>query len=64
MKKYTNTLEPFAIGYLEADRDDVGYRIASGLLRRAECMPISIREGQMFAGWCEDDEPCGVSFRF
>ena len=64
MKKYRNTLEPFAIGYLEADRDDVGYRIASGFLRRAECMPISIREGQMFAGWCEDNDPCGVFYRY
>ncbi len=64
MKKYNNTLEPFAVGYLEAEQEDVGYRIASGFLRRAQLMPISIRANQMFAGWCDENENCGVSFRY
>ena len=31
MKKYTSHVEPFAEGYLNAERDDSEYRIASGM---------------------------------
>lgn len=64
MKKYMNTIEPFAVGYLEAEKDDVGYRIASGLLRRAQHMPISIPDDHMFAGWYNENDPCGVKFEY
>jgi len=60
--KYRNTLEPFAVGYLEAAHDDAGFRMASGLLHRAEQMPLSIRDGQWFAGWYDSNESCGVRF--
>ena len=39
----TNMIEPFAVGFLNADKyDDMGYKIACGLLQQARLMPITI----------------------
>ena len=62
MNKYKNRIEPFAVGYLNADRDDVGYRIACGMRERMKHMPIYIRDDQVFAGFYEINEEIGYYF--
>lgn len=43
-------LEPFAIGYKNAEKDDVGYRIACGFKKFAENIDISINPEEWFVG--------------
>jgi hypothetical protein len=43
-------LEPFAWGYAAAERDEKGYRIASGFKSFAEHIPLSIDPSAWFAG--------------
>ena len=50
MKKFKNTIEAFAVGYLEAQYDDVGYRMASGMLNQAKHHPLVLDEDSFFAG--------------
>ena len=50
MKKFKNTIEAFAVGYMEAEHDDVGYRIASGMLNQAKHHPLVLEENSFFAG--------------
>lgn len=62
MKKLTNTVEPFAVGYLNAEYDDPEYRIACGMRQRLAQMPIYIRPDQAFAGFYEKIEDIGVRY--
>ena len=62
MKKYTNHVEPFAVGYLNAEHNDSEYRIACGMRERMEKMPIYIREDQVFAGFYDKFEDIGVRY--
>lgn len=46
-----NTIEPFAVGFLNADQyDDMGYKIACGMLNQAKFMPLVINPDAFFAG--------------
>ena len=56
MKHYKNHVEPFAVGYLNAQYDDSEYRIACGMRERMEHMPIYIRSDQIFAGYFDKKE--------
>lgn len=59
-----NNIEPFAVGLLNANKyDDIGYKIACGLLHQAEYMPISISPDDYYAGYY-DEEAYGVRFHF
>ena len=62
MTKYTNRIEPFAAGYLNAEYDDAEYRIACGMRERMKYMPIYIRDDQIFAGFYEIDEKVGARY--
>lgn len=62
MKTLTNTVEPFAVGYLNAEHDDPEYRIACGFRERMAKMPIFIRPDQVFAGFYEKFEDIGVRY--
>jgi len=48
--KLKNNIEPFAVGFLNAEIDDIEYRVASGLLNYAKMHPISIEPQNYFAG--------------
>ncbi|MBR3966368.1 MAG: hypothetical protein IKJ91_04750 [Clostridia bacterium] len=50
MGKFKNNIEAFAVGYMEAEHDDVGYRISSGMLNQAKHHPLSLDENAFFAG--------------
>ena len=43
--KSIEKIEPFAFGFLEANKEDIGYRIASGLLHLAQHRPLRIKDG-------------------
>lgn len=43
-------LEPFAVGFMEADRNDRGYRIACGIKKFAENVPLKIDTSEWFVG--------------
>lgn len=59
-----NIIEPFAVGYLNADEyDDVGYKIGCGLLNQAKYMPITLKDNAFFAGEY-DFEDCGVKSHY
>ena len=46
-----NVIEPFAVGFLNADRyEDIGYRIACGMLNYAKFCPITVDAEQYFVG--------------
>ena len=64
MKKYMNHVEPFAVGYLNAEHDDPEYRIACGMRERMKYMPIYIRQDQIFAGYFETIEDIGCRYDF
>ena len=56
----TNTIEPFAVGYLNANEyEDIEYKIGMGLLNQARYMPITINPKLFFAGEY-DFADCGV----
>ena len=55
-----NVIEPFAVGYLNADKyEDIGYKIACGLLNYAKFMPITVDVDKYFVGEFDFDD-CGV----
>ncbi len=60
--KFTTNLEPFAVGYLNAEYDDIDYKVASGMLERAKKMPIVIPENYIFAGYFDKEDPCFVTY--
>lgn len=62
MKQYKNHVEPFAVGYLNAEYPDPEYRIACGMRERMQYMPIYIRQDQVFAGFYEIDENIGCRY--
>ena len=64
MKKYKNHVEPFAVGFLNAEHDDWGYKIANGMLEHAKYAPIDIRPGQVFAGFYDKNTPIGVTYDY
>lgn len=53
-------IEPFAMGFLEADRDDLEYRIASGFLAYAEHVKLTILPSEWFVGMCGNTGSAGV----
>ncbi len=57
-------LEPFAVGYLTAERDDAGSRIANAMLKYAEYAPIKLRENAVFASWENRNEEYGCRYMF
>lgn len=56
-------IEPFAMGFLEADRDDLEYRVASGIKVYAEHVKLSIIPSEWFVGVCEEGDNAGVFVR-
>jgi len=47
----TNTIEPFAVGFLNGGKyDDVGYRVGCGLLNYAKYVPITLSAERFYAG--------------
>ncbi len=48
-KLSVENIEPFAYGYLNAEVDDIEYRIASGMLKTAKEMNISLDKDSVFA---------------
>lgn len=62
--KLRNVIEPFAVGFLNADKyDDAGYRIACGMLHQAKYMPITIDADEFFVGEY-DYEDCAVKCHY
>ena len=49
-KRYQNHVEPFATGFLNADREDQEYRIACGIREYMTWIPLYIEPDQVFAG--------------
>lgn len=64
MYNFHNTVEPFAVGYLEADRDYVGYKIACGMRERAKQMELNIDPDRIFAGKFNDFQEYAFRFEF
>ena len=65
MKKYSNHVEPFAVGFLNAEHDDMEYRIACGIREFLTYIPISIGAGQRFAGSVDKTyDNIGVHYSF
>lgn len=64
MPRFKNRIEPFAVGFLEADRDDIGYRIACGLRERAKYAELTIFPDRIFAGGFCDPQKYAVSFAY
>lgn len=63
MYKFKNRIEPFAVGYLEADKQYIGYKIACGIRERAKYADISIDPEKVFVGkYSESDK--GVQHEF
>jgi len=59
-----NVIEPFAVGFLNADAyDDYGYKIACGMLNQAKFMPITVSADELFAGEY-DYEDCAVKCHY
>ncbi len=59
-----NVIEPFAVGYLNADKyNDAGYKIACGLLNYAKYMPITVNVNKYFVGEFDEDD-CGVKSHY
>ncbi len=59
-----NVIEPFAVGYLNADKyDDPGYKIACGMLNYAKFMPIIVNVDEFFVGEY-DFEECAVKSHY
>lgn len=55
-----NVIEPFAVGFLNADKyEDMGYKVACGLLNYAKFMPITVDADKFFVGEF-DFEDCAV----
>lgn len=55
-----NVIEPFAVGFLNANAyDDMGYKIACGLRNYAKYMPITVDVDKYFVGEYDFDD-CGV----
>lgn len=50
MKRFKNQIEAFAVGYMEARYDDIGYRIASGMHNQAMYHPLELDPSAFFAG--------------
>ena len=65
---YTVTDEPFALGYLACASDDLAKKIACGMLRQAQEMPLRIEPAWKLAGLnIPDRESIGsqiVSYRY
>lgn len=64
MNKTIEQIEPFAVGYLSASYDDIGYRVACGMREYAKRIPIYIRQDQFFAGSFEKDAAIGCRFTY
>ncbi len=60
--KFTTSLEPFARGFLSAEKSSIEYKIASGMLERAKKMPIVIPDDYIFAGCYGKDDSCFVTY--
>ncbi len=59
----TNMIEPFAKGFLNADKyDDMGYKIACGLYTQAKEMPITIDPEKFFVGYFDREDRGVKSF--
>ena len=48
--RLTNTIEPFAVGYLNCEREDSGYRIACGMKEAAKHRKLYITRDSIIAG--------------
>ena len=57
-------IEPFAYGYLTADRDDIEYKTACGLREYAKHIPMLLENDSFFASFINRVVPFGVSFSF
>ncbi len=57
-------IEPFAYGYLNAETDDVEYRIACGMLKTAEEMNISLDKSSVFATFKVDRNRTCVYYEY
>ena len=64
MDKFQNRVEPFAMGFLESDREDIGYKIACGLRERAKYMELTVLPNRIFAGACCDVQRYAFGFEF
>lgn len=53
-------IEPFAMGFLNADRDDLEYRVACGMKTYAERVKLNITPSEWFVGVCEEGGDCAV----
>ncbi len=56
-------IEPFAYGFLNADKNDVEYRIACGMLKRAAETDSVIDENSVFATFFDDENAC-VAYKY
>ena len=54
MYKFKNRIEPFAVGYLQAERDSIEYKVACGMLERAKNIELTISPDRIFAGKFND----------
>lgn len=62
--KLKNIIEPYAVGFLNADKyEDMDYKIACGLLNYAKFMPITVNAGDFYVGEF-DAEDCGVKSHY
>lgn len=57
-------IEPFAAGYLEADSEYIGYKIASGMRERARNTELGINRDRIFAGEFNDLQRYAFCFEF
>ncbi len=57
-------IEPFAHGYMNSEVDDIEYRIASGMLKTAKEMNITIDEESVFATFKINHNPTCVFYNF
>lgn len=55
-------VEPFAVGYLNSDKNDTEYRVASGIFSFAKNVKIEINPAEVFCGLCGEHNGEGIFF--
>lgn len=64
MKEFKNTLEPFAVGYLNEKSENASRKIANGMLEYAKYLPLDIDPENYFAGWFAGVPDIGVRYTY
>ncbi len=64
MTNFRNTIEPFAKGYIEAEGEYAGYKIACGMREYATHKEIYINTDEYFAGHFDLKSNIGVRYTY